>query len=122
MTDEELRRRFAELKKRDEGRTPDFRKMWNAPRPVRSRWQVVVPATSIAAAAMFVMWIGARTALSEAEAPRAVAPSLVTTEDVAADEALTFDPAPLDFLLDTPGSAPRAARTSGLDSNPLEGW
>ena len=95
MTDDDLKARFAELKKHDERGAPDFATMWRAPRTARSRWRLVVPIASVAAAAMLMLWCGARVAL---------------------------DPAPLDFLLETPPGDSHAALLSSLDSNPLAGW
>jgi len=126
----ELRQRFLELKRHDQRRAPDFDKMRTARRPARSPWRSIVPAASLAAAAMLMMWCGAKTALTGASSPEAVAPAaapapvLGTASEAApvAGETGAFDPAPLDFLLDVPGSAPRSARALGLDSNPLQGW
>ncbi|MBX3213394.1 MAG: hypothetical protein KF850_15260 [Labilithrix sp.] len=138
--DRELRARFAELARRDRGRAPDFEAMWRARRPARSPWRLLVPAASLAAAAMFALWCGPLgllgTSSPESAAPVAVAASSASpaphpasgagappaAEMPSAGAARAFDPAPLDFLLDVPGSAPRALGAAGLDSNPLKGW
>ena len=126
----ELRQRFMELKRHDQRHAPDFETMWTGRRPARSPWRRIVPAASLAAAAMLMMWCGAKTVLTGASSPQAVAPAAAPapvlgggpeTAPVAGGSA-AFDPAPLDFLLDVPGSAPRSARALGLDSNPLQGW
>lgn len=116
MNDDDLRRRFTELAKRDQNDTPDFHAMWTAARPRRSPWRFVVPAASMAAAAMFLLWCGARTMLLETSAPMAAAPSPASVDD-----RVTLDPAPLDFLLDVRATSALAA-TSGLDPNPIRGW
>lgn len=122
--DERLRARFAELRDRDERRAPDFHRMWTAPRAIRSPWRLVVPATTLAAAAVLVLWCGARTMTLESSAPQAAAPAAApppaAAPALAAGET-SFDPAPLDFLLDVPGTAPRSVRAT-FDSNPLQGW
>ena len=125
-----LRARFQELRKSDQRGVPEFRSMWGAPRPARSPWRVLAPAASLAAAAMVVLWCGSQTALESASAPQAVEPPAQPPAGGAAPAApgaapaggdVAFDLAPLDFLLDVPGSAPRAVRTS-FDTNPLQGW
>ncbi len=117
MTDDDLKARFAELKKHDERGAPDFATMWRAPRTARSRWRLVVPIASVAAAAMLMLWCGARVALDTAASapPSARAPA-------SRGEAVALDPAPLDFLLETPPGDSHAALLSSLDSNPLAGW
>ena len=121
--DEHLRARFAELKKQDARTTPSFEAIRSRPRP--SAWRVVVPVASLAAAAMLVVWCGAQNLLGTAS-PQAVAPVAATAAggeampSAALHTRIAFDPAPLDFLLETSGP-PR--RTSRLDvSSPLEGW
>lgn len=133
--DRDLRARFAELARRDRGRAPDFQEMWAARRAARSPWRVLVPAASLAAAALFVVWCGPTsffgTSAPEAASPVAVSAPPETAAAAAAPPAAEtapgaapagFDPAPLDFLLDVPGSAPRALGAAALDSNPLKGW
>ncbi|MBX3197692.1 MAG: hypothetical protein KF894_06080 [Labilithrix sp.] len=138
--DRELRARFAELARRDRGRAPDFAAMWTSRRPVRSPWRLLVPAASLAAAAVFALWCGPLGLLGasspESSAPVAVGASPAAPVAVASHPASGagappspaagvvshFGPAPLDFLLDVPGSAPRALGAAGLDSNPLKGW
>ena len=119
--DERLRSRFQELRRDDQRGAPSFEKMRAGRRPVRSPWRVIVPAASLAAAAMFVLWCGAGTMLESASAPQAAAPAAPAAAPAVAAGGAAFDPAPLDFLLDVPGSAPRSVRTS-FDSNPLQGW
>jgi len=120
--EERLRARFAELRRHDERRVPDFQQMRAAPRRIRSPWRVVMPAASLAAAAMFMLWCGARSVLLESSTPQAAAPAAAPalTSSLATDET-AFDPAPLEFLLDVPGTAPSSVRAS-FDSNPLHGW
>ncbi len=119
--EERLRSRFQELRKDDQRSTPGFEKMWTGRRPVRSPWRVFVPAASLAAAAMFVLWCGAATMLESKSIPQAAAPAVPAQAPAIVAGEVAFDPAPLDFLLDVPGSAPRSVRTS-FDSNPLQGW
>ncbi|MBX3258597.1 MAG: hypothetical protein KF782_02690 [Labilithrix sp.] len=131
--DRDLRARFAELARRDRGRAPDFQEMWAARRAARSPWRVLVPAASLAAAALFVVWCGPTSFFGIVEARGRVARRRVSASagdggrPPAAETApgaapAGFDPAPLDFLLDVPGSAPRALGAAALDSNPLKGW
>ena len=92
MNDDDLRERFRSLKRHDARRAPPFDAMWRKPR--RSAWRLVVPiAGAAAAAAVFLVWCATAT-LRPASAPLAIAAP-----------ALDADPAPLDFLLDTPGLA-----------------
>jgi hypothetical protein len=120
--EERLRARFAELKKRDAGRAPDFEKMRTAPRR-RAPWQlVIIPAATLAAAAMFVLWCGAQTMLGSAS-PQAAAPRPSVNAGGGAmggEVRVAFEPVPLDFLLDAPGTD--LATRSGLDANPIKGW
>jgi hypothetical protein len=131
--EERLRQRFAELKKHDEQAAPTFEKLRSAARPARSLWRVVVPVMGLATAAMVVLWCGAQT-MSSSAAPQAVAPAVAPAgagrpsaagggagAAMGGEGVAAFDPVPLDFLLETSG-ATGAARTSGLDSNPLAGW
>jgi hypothetical protein len=126
LDDENLRARFAELKKHDERTAPDFQQMWSstARRKARSPWRVVVPVASLVAAAMLFVWCGARALTMDAapsSSPVAVAPGAAPAGAAESSTPTTLDPAPLDFLLDTSGSA-SLMRSSGLDSNPLKGW
>lgn len=117
--EERLRARFAALKKRDARLTPDFEKVRSAPRRP-APWRVVVPV--LAAAAMLLLWLGTRTMRDSASAPLASAPAThgsVMGGEVSGHATVAFDPAPLDFLLDMPGTA---AAVTTLDSNPLAGW
>lgn len=117
--EERLRARFAELKRHDERAVPRFEAMWAARRPARSPWRVVVPVTSLAAAAAIVLWFSAGVVRDRtASSSPAVAASAGATPALAE---LTLDPAPLDFLLDMPLEAPMV-RTSGLDPSSLERW
>ena len=116
MTDNDLKRSFAELKKLDRRLSPEFESMWAKPRPVRSPWRAALPIASVAAAAMLVLWCGIETTFLEAT-PMAAAPSAPTV-----DEPMSMDPAPLDFLLDISGSTSHAAKARSFDSNPLAGW
>ncbi len=124
MTPEErkLRTRFQELAAHDRRNAPDFAKMWTAPRPIRSPRRIVASATTLAAAAMVLVWCGAHSMVSPSESAPAAAPAAAAAPVLGdrGDEA-ALDPAPLDFLLDVPGSAPRSARIS-FDSNPIHGW
>ncbi|MBX3205358.1 MAG: hypothetical protein KF764_09830 [Labilithrix sp.] len=137
--DRELRQRFQELARYDRARAPDFEKMWAArPSRARSPWRLVVPAASLAAAAVLVLWCGTTSLLGEsspeasAPAAAAAAPAAAPAPEPLAGEVAAsaetspraigaYDPAPLDFLLAVPGSA-RALSASGFDSNPLQGW
>jgi hypothetical protein len=118
MNDDELRRRFADVKRADKKLTPEFDSMWRADRRVaerkaRGRWLFVVPA--LAAAAMFVVWCGTKSTFPGAPAPQAAAPAATAAPTYVGK--VTLDPAPLDFLLDAP-----AVRATGLDSTSLDGW
>lgn len=110
--DDELRARFAELRREDARRAPDFGAMRAAPRPVRSplRWALPVVAVA-AAAAIVVVRCGASelTASAPASAP-------------AAASAPELDPAPLDFLLETPGSDALARTPDLFDSTTIGKW
>ena len=93
MNDDELREHFRSLRRLDAKRAPAFDAMWRKPK--RSPWRFVVPLASVAAAAaVFLVWCAtSQLASAPSSAPLAVAQPLDT------------DPAPLDFLLDTPGLA-----------------
>jgi hypothetical protein len=93
MNDDELRERFRVLRRHDARRAPAFAPMWRRA-PARSPWTVVAPVVSLAAvAAVLLVWCGTQ------HLKMGKAPSL------AAVSPADLDPAPLDFLLDTPGSA-----------------
>jgi hypothetical protein len=134
IDDDELRKRFAELKRHDARKAPDFAKMMDmdAPRPKkRSPWRVVVGVASLAAAAMVVVWCGAQSMMqsdsSSASAPVVAAAPTPTKaaggEDREKDNKIAThsapDPMPLDFLLEMPSS--RGVTTS-IGSNPIKGW
>ncbi len=94
--DERLREGFAKLRADDARRAPPFDAMWSARRR-RSPWVVLVPVTSVAAAAaVLLVWCTFAPSAPKSE-PVAVAPAPLP---VVAD-----DPAPLDFLLDLPMGA-----------------
>lgn len=113
MNDDNLRARFAELKRRDAKSAPPFERMWHASRPKRSpRGVVAVVVPIAAAAAAVVLWFGAGS--EPAPAPAAVSVSKAAP----VSEAVVLDPAPLDFLLDMPNRGVRAATAS----DPLAGW
>ncbi|MDF2695220.1 MAG: hypothetical protein K0S65_3603 [Labilithrix sp.] len=122
MNDEELRRHFEDLRRSDRRRAPDFHEMLRAARPSRSRWRFVVPAASLATAAMLVVWCGARMTLLGTPAPQAAAPATLAAAAATPAFATRVEPTPLDFLLETAASTPAAVSASGLDSNPLDGW
>jgi len=85
---------FQAQRRDDARRAPPFRAMWKKEK--RSPWRFIAPiATLAAAAAVFVVWCGTKQMTASAPPPAAVA-------QVIAPE---WDPAPLDFLLDTPGLA-----------------
>ncbi|HEY8079661.1 MAG TPA: hypothetical protein VIF62_36270 [Labilithrix sp.] len=95
MNDDELREHFRSLARSDAKRAPPFDAMWRKPK--RSPWRIAAPvAGALAAAAVLLVWCATNqlsTATAPASAPLAIAQPLDT------------DPAPLDFLLDTPGLA-----------------
>lgn len=109
MNDDDLRRRFGELRKEDAKNAPPFPQLIaRRPRPPVSVLVAVVPV--VAAAAVFVVWCGASTTMrSPSAAPVAAAPRIIIRPAPAA-AAL-----PLDFLLE---SAPSRVR---LDADALEG-
>ena len=91
MNDDDLREMFHAQRRDDARRAPPFDAMWTKRR--RSPWRFIAPiATVAAAAAVLVVWCG-----TKETAPTASAPVVV--------RAVEWDPAPLDFLLDTPGLA-----------------
>lgn len=134
--DEELRRRFGELRARDARKAPPFETLARAGKPKRTRspWAVVAAVTPLAAAAaVLVLWCS--TQKMSANAPSAAAPppppiaagesaaSTPAAVAVADGKSVTppaHDPAPLDFLLDLPGSSALAAAS---DLEPTrQGW
>lgn len=95
MNDDELREMFQAQRREDARRAPEFRALFQKPR-ARSPWLLIAPiATFAAAAAVFVVWCKSQ---ETASAP----PSSAAVAQLAPEE---WDPAPLDFLLDTPGFA-----------------
>ena len=134
--EEKLKRAFEALKREDAKKAPSFRALVEkGPLKKRSPWVVLVPLTTVAAAAaVFVVWCNT-TQMSSAPAPTAAGPRYATDEPPAAaphaaggktakadavaaalaDGTPRSDPAPLDFLLDLPGSSALAA-TSSFDA------
>ncbi|MBX3225820.1 MAG: hypothetical protein KIT84_30415 [Labilithrix sp.] len=107
MNDEELRRRFAELKRADAERAPPFR----TTRPPSRVNLLYAAIPALAAAAVLIVWCGAQTTASAPPATAlAPAPSPPPPPRVETAAAL-----PLDFLLET---APTRVR---LDADPIEG-
>lgn len=116
--DEKLKRAFGALKREDARKAPTFEAIGQRPKRRRSPWIVVVPIASAgaaAAAAMLVVWS------NYSMAPQAAAPSAASEAELGASAggaresdgvAVIPDPAPLDFLLDLPGSSALAATTS----------
>jgi hypothetical protein len=98
MNDDELREMFQAQRRDDARRAPGFRAMWKKRQP-RSAWRLVGAIASVAAAAaVLVVWCRSpeepqvgRKLGSITEQPRLIA--------------VQWDPAPLDFLLETPGIA-----------------
>lgn len=118
--DEKLKQAFGALKREDARDAPSFESIAKRPKRRRSPWVVVVPLASVgaAAAAMLLVWSS-----TTSMAPQAAAPGPASRSDLGraggggAREsdgvAVTLsDPAPLDFLLDLPGSSALAATTS----------
>ncbi len=111
--DENLKRAFEALARDDARRAPAFENMACA-RPPRVAWlRVTAPvATLVAAAAALAVWVtssGSSPPTGPRHVPAAVAPTLAPAP---------LDPAPLDFLLDVPGSS-ALATASQFDENPI---
>lgn len=137
--DDKLRRAFASLRERDARRAPPFDALAKKgpPRRATSPWAIAAAAApALAAAAVLVMWCG--TARMSANAPTAAAPPAAQAPAAAAEHADDApvaaaraaadakpapapDPAPLDFLLDLPGSSALAA-ASDLGEGSRKGW
>lgn len=108
MNDDDLRRRFGELRQEDAKQMPPFAQL-TARRPRRRVHVLFAAVPVIAAAAVFIVWCGTATTMRSAPAPVAVQPvPRVRRPPVAA--AL-----PLDFLLE---AAPSRVR---LDVDSIEG-
>jgi len=97
---------FAKLRAEDADKVPPFEAMWR-PRPKRaSRWWLAAPAAGVpvlAAAAVMILWTAA---------PSTPAVTSAATTPV---QAITLDPEPLDFLLDSPS----LASAPDFDTNPI---
>ncbi len=95
--DDRLKQTFDKLRSDDERRAPSFEAVRKKRAP-RTRWAVVAPlASAAAAAAVFVVWCGSE---DQHRGPG----SLATAPAAAvASAALAVDDGPLDFLLDVPG-------------------
>ncbi len=107
MNDDELRKRFGELKKSDARRAPAFEKLV-AKRPKSRAPLFIALSPFVAAAAVFLLWCGASvTERKVAMAPRSAAAPRIHVRAAAE--------LPLDFLLD---SAPMSVN---LDADPLRG-
>ena len=108
--DDKLKRAFEALARDDARRAPAFEKFARS-RPPRVEWlRVAAPVgTLVAAAAGVVMWVAS--AKSTPQAGPAHPPPVASI-------APTLDPAPLDFLLDVPGSS-ALATASQFDENPI---
>lgn len=112
MNEEELRRRFSELRREDARQAPPF----DARTRPRARPRVVqLIAPALAAAALVLLWFGRR---PEARAPAptvAVAPLPPSSALAPTRVAGRVAALPLDFLLE---AAPARVR---LDADPIEG-
>lgn len=110
MNDDELKRRFGELKARDAGGAPPFEALI-AKRPRRKTPLFVVMAPVVAAAAAFLLWCGTSLTVRSkvASAPVAAVQAPPSIRVQAAAEL------PLDFLLE------QAPITVNLDADPLRG-
>jgi hypothetical protein len=115
--DERLKRGFTKLREADARRAPAFEALVRAGKPRRrSPWAVVVPITSaVAAAAVLVLWCSTQQLASES-APVAAAPAHAPAAASAAAQIVDQkaapappDSAPLDFLLEMPGTSALAA-------------
>lgn len=94
MNEDDLKRRFRELRARDARHAPRFEEL-TSPRP-RRRSPLVVILPLVAAAAVLVMWCGATTTMRSAPASAvAVAPP---PKPIRAQAPAAL---PLDFLLET---------------------
>lgn len=112
MNDDELKKRFRELRAREAARAPSFEKL-TAQRPWRVPPMVVI-APALMMAAGFVLWCGVAQD-APARAPRG--PLAVDTPSLRRPPARASAPAalPLDFLLES------TPITVHLDSDPTEG-
>jgi hypothetical protein len=108
MKDDDLRKRFSELKRSDAQNAPPFEKLV-AKRPRARVPMFVAIAPVVAAAAVVLLWCGASITERKAEAPMAAARPMPPIQVQAAAEL------PLDFLLDN------APVTVNLDADPLRG-
>ncbi|HVH42046.1 MAG TPA: hypothetical protein VM925_06870 [Labilithrix sp.] len=105
IDDDELRRRFAELRRKDAKNLPPFEAL--TARRARARVRVLVAVVPlVAAAAVFVLWCN----VAERSSSMVAAPVAVPRPRPQAPAAL-----PLDFLLE---SAPASVH---LDADPIEG-
>lgn len=110
MNDDDLKKRFAELKRGDAANAPPFDALI-AKRP-RARIPLVVKVMPVfAAAAVFLLWCGA-TSMSRKEMAAAPAGAVTRPPHIQLQAAAAL---PLDFLLDN------APVTVNLDADPLRG-
>jgi hypothetical protein len=108
--DDRMKEAFANLRRHDERRAPAFAALRAATTRSRARWIVALPVgvTALAAAAAVAIFV---TASRDADAPTASAPAYAP---------VAFDPAPLDFLLATPGRTSLASAPN-FDTSLLPG-
>lgn len=108
MNDDELKKRFGELKRQDAKNAPPFERLVaKRPRAPIPLFVKVVPV--FAAAAAFLLWCGSATMRSKESASAPVSAAAPTIRVEAAAQL------PLDFLLDS------APITVNLDADPLRG-
>lgn len=112
--DEQRLRGDVAVLKRAAPAAPPFETMWRRPAPARRRWPVMVPLSSIAAAAMLLL-------VCRVER-RSAAPSTVAAAAPALMAPVALEPAPLDFLLDTAGRNSRSLALDSRSMNPIRGW
>jgi hypothetical protein len=117
VDDPALRARFAELRRDDARRAPDFPSMWRPrARKAVSAWWIAAPAASFAAAAAaVVLWVASSVTLDRAPAERSPVASVSAVAPAPGpDVRVAMAPDPLGFLLDTPS----LASVPDFDSDP----
>lgn len=113
MNDEDLRKRFGELKRADAAGAPAFDELVaRRPRPRKKAPLFVAFAPVLAAAAVFLLWCGTRMNAEKRVASTAPVSAARPVMPIRVEAATEL---PLDFLLDD------APVTVHLDADPLRG-